>query len=69
MFQIRWQDKTPEEPSEDSQSTQEKIQNDCKHDQRTWEKNGYTEWEFKVFNRVRKCKGEPKEVKNTLEGI
>ena len=31
MFQIRGQDKTPEEPSEDNQSTQEKFQsNDYK---------------------------------------
>lgn len=52
MFQIRGQDKTPEEPSEDSQPTQEKIQsNDCKHNQRTWEKNGCKEWEFKVFHK------------------
>ena len=71
MFQIRGQNKIQEEPSEYSQSTQEKIQsNDCKHDQRTWKKNGCTEWEFKVFNKVlENVKESQTEVKNTLERI
>ena len=71
MFQIRGQDKTPEEPSEDNQSTQEKFQsNDYKQWSKNLGKNGCTEWEFKVFNKVlENVKESQTEVKNTLERI
>jgi len=45
MFPIRGQDKTPEEPSEDNQSTQEKFQS---NDYKQWSKNLGKEWMHRV---------------------
>ena len=79
MFHTEGQDKTPEELSEVKiGNLPKRVQsNDCKADQRTWEKNGCTSEKLEVFNKelenIKNNQTEMKntitEMKNTLEGI